>query len=78
MCIIEAGKQRLIASLCFFERYFRPATFLHCYSNIDNLIIALTVPSFEEAVEPELREHFEQEKKKYLQSFHSVIFIRST
>lgn len=50
LAIVEYGKLRLVQILHFLREHLQPGSFWLVYSNIDNLILALSTPTLEEAV----------------------------
>lgn len=60
--IVEYGKMRMSQFLTFFDYFMVPASYRHLYSNTDNLIIALSTDTIEEAVKPHLQDWFGIEK----------------
>ena len=62
--IVEYGKLRLVEILHFLRQHLRPGSFRICYSNVDNLILALGqgADCLEEAVIPALAESFRVQK----------------
>jgi hypothetical protein len=65
VCIIEYGKLRMSDILTFFDTWLLPRTHCHLYTNVDNVIMALSTPTLEDAVVPSLRNDFEQEKNRF-------------
>jgi len=68
LATVEFGKMRLSHFLCFLEKYLKSGTWRHLYSNTDNLILALTTHTLDEAVEPLLLNKYLGEKCKFFQS----------
>jgi hypothetical protein len=66
--IIEFGKLRLAQIFSFFEYCFEPTKYVHLYSNVDNLIIALTKDCFEDTVYPTRQQYFAENKINFFQS----------
>ena len=64
--IVEFGKLRMAEILTFFDYYLLPENYRHLYSNIDNVIIALSTPTLESSVKPHLVQQFDIEKHKFL------------
>jgi hypothetical protein len=62
ICITEWGKKRLAEVFCFFEKYFEPNSFRFLYSNVDNVIFALSTETLEQAFKKQL--WFEAYKKQ--------------
>jgi hypothetical protein len=58
LAIVEDGKQRMAEILHFVREHLRPGSFRFLYSNIDNIILALTTPTLEEAVREDQRDSF--------------------
>jgi hypothetical protein len=65
--VVEYGKYRMSQFLSFLDKFMRPGSFRHCYSNIDNVILVLSESSLMECVKPELMEEFLQEKHQFFQ-----------
>lgn len=65
--IIEFGKLRMSQILCFFDKYFVPSQYQHLYSNIDNVVIALSTPTVDEAVNPLYFLQYQNEKQNMFQ-----------
>jgi len=59
--IVEYGKLRLNQALQCLQKHLRPTSLRLLYSNVDNLIIALSTDSFEEAVQNTSLLNFQQE-----------------
>jgi hypothetical protein len=66
--VIEYGKMRMSHILCFFETFLMPFKYKHLYSQVDNIILALSTTSLENAVDPLKLSLFQKESKKYLLS----------
>jgi hypothetical protein len=66
--IVEFGKKRLAEILCFFDKYLLPTKYRHLYSNVDNVLFALSTSSIDEAVNPQLKEKYHQDKQKFFDS----------
>jgi len=64
--IVEFGKLRMSQILTFFDAYLMPCNYRHLYTNIDNVIIAISTPTIDAAVKPHLKNQYEIEKTKYL------------
>ena len=64
-CIAEYGKMRLNACLRFVLRVARPHSVRVCYSQVDNLVLALAEPTLEETVAPGLESYFRGEQGNY-------------
>ena len=64
--IVEFGKLRMSQILTFFDAYLMPCNYRHLYTNIDNVIIAISTPTIDAAVKPHLKNQYEIEKAKYL------------
>ena len=52
VAIVEFGKFRMSQILCFFDKFLLHSRYRHLYSNIDNVLIALSTPNLDEAVNP--------------------------
>jgi hypothetical protein len=66
--VVEYGKYRMSQFLSFLDKFLRPGTCRHLYSNIDNIIFALTADYIVECVKPELMDEFLQEREQFFQS----------
>ena len=66
-CIVEFGKLRMSQILCFFDAYLSPLKYRHLYTNVDNVVFALSTSSLDEAVEPKLRACYEHDKVHFFQ-----------
>jgi len=64
--IVEYGKNRLSQILCFFDKFLKKDCYRLLYSNVDNGLIALSTDSLDDAVIPELKVEYIEEKVKYL------------
>jgi hypothetical protein len=62
LAIVEYGKLRLVEILHFLREHLIPGSFRLMYSNVDNLILALATSTLEEAVQPERRQSFQEQK----------------
>ena len=62
---IDYGKLRLAQILSFFDTYFDPLKYRHLYSNVDNIVLALSTETLLEAVVPSQLTKFQQESKHY-------------
>jgi hypothetical protein len=63
--IVEFGKLRLSQILCHFDTCLDPDKYRHLYTNVDNIVFVLSTPSLDEAVKPEFRQKFMDEKANY-------------
>ena len=64
--IVEYGKLRLNQALQFLQNYVRPTSFRLLYSNVDNLVFALSTDTFQEAFQcPLAYIFFDCESKDY-------------
>jgi len=52
VAIVEFGKFRMSQILCFFDKFLLHSKYRHLYSNIDNVLIALSTPNLDESVNP--------------------------
>jgi len=66
-CIVEFGKLRMSQILCLFQTFLSPLRYRHLYTNVDNVLIALSTPSLEAAVFPQQLEMFQKEKIDFFQ-----------
>jgi len=66
-CIVEFGKLRMSQILCLFQTCLSPLRYRHLYTNVDNVLIALSTPSLEAAVFPQQLEMFQKEKIDFFQ-----------
>ena len=60
LAIVEYGKLRLLEILHFLREHLVPGSFRLAYSNVDNLILALSTPTLEEAVAEDRRASFSE------------------
>jgi hypothetical protein len=65
--IVEFGKMRIAQILHFFETFTLPNAYRHLYSNVDNVVIALSTPGLVHAIPPHLFERFMAEVNNYFQ-----------
>jgi hypothetical protein len=66
LAIVEMGKQRMMEILRFLQQHLRPCSYLLAYSNIDNILIALSTRTLEEAVLPDRLHAYQDELDDYL------------
>lgn len=67
--IIEFGKQRLNKSIQCLQKHLRPSAMRILYSNVDNLIIALSSDTFYDAIKNQTNDGRHQFTKEWLQIF---------
>ena len=60
--IVEYGKMKMAQILTFFDFFLIPESYCHLYSNTDNVILALSTKTIEDAVKPHLKDWFQIEK----------------
>ena len=60
--IVEYGKMKMSQFLTFLDYFLDSKKYRHLYSNTDNLIIALSTSTVQQAVKPHLQDWFEIEK----------------
>jgi len=56
LAIVEYGKLRLVDIFLFLQQHLVPGSFRLLYSNVDNMILALSAPTLEEAVAEDRRD----------------------
>jgi hypothetical protein len=65
--VVEYGKLRMSQALCFLDKVLRPSSFSHLYSNVDNLILALSGPLLDDCVAAERFDEYLREKQQYFE-----------
>ena len=60
--IVEYGKMKMSQILTFFDYFLDPESYRHLYTNTDNLILALSTETIDQAVKPHLQDWYEIEK----------------
>ena len=68
VAIVEFGKFRQAQVLCHFDKFLQPENYRHLYSNVDNILFALSTPTLEDAVYPHLKQQYDDEKKMFFNS----------
>jgi hypothetical protein len=63
--IIEFGKLRMSQILCFFDKFLIASRYQHLYSNIDNVVFALSTDTIDEAVDPQYWLQYQKEKSNF-------------
>jgi hypothetical protein len=66
--ITEFGKLRLSQVFCFLEQHIRADHIAFLYSNVDNMVLALTADSLDDAVRPECKDSYLKYKSDYFTS----------
>jgi hypothetical protein len=66
LSVVEIGKLRLIQILDWLEKYSAPGTCRHLYTNVDNLIVALSVPDLDALPLPQHCEEFQLLKERWM------------
>jgi hypothetical protein len=61
--VVEYGKYRMSDFLCFLDKYMRPGSFRHLYSNVDNVILAMADTSLLNCAKDELMEEYLHESR---------------
>jgi hypothetical protein len=66
LSVVEIGKLRLIQILDWLEKCAAPGTFRHLYTNVDNLIVALSTPNLDALPLPQHADTFQFFKRQFM------------
>ena len=66
-CIVEFGKLRMAQVLCLFDTCLSPSSYRHLYTNVDNVVFALSTSNLMDAVQPHMKAIFNEAKQTFFQ-----------
>ena len=65
ICVVDYGKLKIAQLLSFINKFTIEGSVRHLYSNVDNVILAMSADSLDECVKPDLREEYLDYKKHF-------------